>query len=391
MLPVEDTGFEQIDLGPHRVEDKFLQADSLSMADIKKYVKEIVAHINELDELAYDEATRAERKRLLVFDTMQTKSILRGIERLTGEKVDEATGRDIEAAIQPIRRAIVEELSNMLDVDEFFILERQLNSREKYDPATMVSELRGPAGKRGVYRDVTHLDPESTLREDLIAAVGVLMHAGEKNAHVIPIASFDEKTGNIVTEHRPMKTLHEISIALKRNDSLSEAQKVGVSRWLLRVVLDGLDGASFLERHGLVMQDLKPENVAWMEDTATVMKGHGVLFDLDGLVIQGEMRLGRYATPGFVPPELRAGAATPVTAKEMSYQFGKILKQIAERKNFMLPVEDMGNLARLIANLTAKSPEKRLSVGEAYTELFTLLKVKTKRAAHSSGKIEKAA
>lgn len=127
---------------------------------------------------------------------------------------------------------------------------------------------------------------------------------------------------------------------------------------MLKVVEDCMKGATFLESHGLIMQDIYPSNLGYTEDKTR--KPQGILFDLEGLYLRSAQRTDRLVNqegvrenttkiPNFLPPETHKVRQvknpesqqvnyelepTPVTGAEMTYQFGMCLKKVLESDSF---------------------------------------------------------
>jgi hypothetical protein len=89
----------------------------------------------------------------------------------------------------------------------------------------------------------------------------------------------------------------------------------------VQAVRDAMRGAAFLARNGLVLEDIHPGNIGSVSDGHGGRKG--VLFDLEGLTIEGTPIYGRWSIPGYYP--VPQGTLIAISSQEMSYQFGKTL------------------------------------------------------------------
>lgn len=142
---------------------------------------------------------------------------------------------------------------------------------------------------------------------------------------------------------------------------------------------DAIRGAQFLVDHGFVLSDLSSDNLGI--DTATE---RGMLFDLDGLVREGQKTSYPCKELHFPPELIEQEEKDPdgrVTFHEeqMVYELGVSLKQIIVRYSRMLPFSKNDQIAIYVSidlyrRMTDQHPERRPSLHTCLTKLDELLK-----------------
>lgn len=364
---------EPEDLHEFAIEKKFVGAESITHEDIVEYVKILLIHIDEVEKNYPDAKTRAEQRRLVIINALTAKNVLHALFDVTPPRMTLAqlSKKEIEDALVPIRKAILEELKYYIDPDEYLLVEKQLNRRSRYGNLQLIKSAEGNSKKKLVHRDARWLS-SGVMRRFNIAACERLQSLKEKNSHIVPIQSFDTTTGDMVTEHQPMENLWDLAWGFGEEEGLTDVEKRQESRRLLQVVADCLDGAAFLMRHKLVLQDIKMANLGrTISDQPNKRKG--VLFDLDGLAPEGAVWDTRFVSPGYEPPEVDFMTPTAISHKEMAYQFGCVLELLIKSNNFLLHPSEMRRLHGIIDGFTAEKPSERMSVFEGYTALSAFI------------------
>ena len=101
------------------------------------------------------------------------------------------------------------------------------------------------------------------------------------------------------------------------------AQEMNLGK-VLSIVKDCLEGAEYLEKNGLILEDIAVPNLGFVSDGG---ESKGLLFDLDGLYVLGaqqEIRIGRAR---YLPQR----DSSTVSSAEMVFQFGLCLKEILNK------------------------------------------------------------
>jgi hypothetical protein len=95
----------------------------------------------------------------------------------------------------------------------------------------------------------------------------------------------------------------------------------------LETMRDALRGAAFLADHHLVLEDIHLGNIGRL--VTRDGKRRGVLFDLEGLTIQGTKLVSRCCgSSSHFPLNSVEEVATPIEPWEMAYQFGASLQEL---------------------------------------------------------------
>lgn len=376
IYPIEDSDLPEEARFEAKFVAKVLGKEKFTQEEVRAYVQDILMYLDVMDmfdqEFYADEKGRNEQKRLLILDALRPDTMFNILSNLPKAPAG-LSQQEIESWVAPVRQAIVQELEKYLSGDEFLLVSAPLNAwRTKENKVPLVKSVKSPADTTLVHREMRHM--ESDLRGYVIEACQHLMSVSEKNSHVVRIISCDSKTGDMVVEHRNIIDLEKLAIALDKKEDLSEKEKIAETWKLLQVVNDCLDGAAYLERNGLVLQDIKPGNLGMIVEES--LDGHsGILFDVDGLIKKGAIRSTRLGTDEYVPP----GLTGTVSGKEMSYQFGCVLDALyLSSKNFFIPEEKRGAFTELTNDLTDNDPSQRISVAEAEQRLTEILRVTKK-------------
>jgi serine/threonine protein kinase len=176
------------------------------------------------------------------------------------------------------------------------------------------------------------------------------------NPNIVKVLSFDRGDKRLLTEKLDMDTLDEMIVKAARERSKEKRRDIGVQ--VLRAFHDCLKGARFLSDNGIVMQDIKVENLGRKKDT-----GDGVLFDIDSILPKGSTPSGRMYTPGYYPPEASSPDGLKISSSEMVYQFGIALQRMVGAEAWDLPADVRTFLEKdLSFGMRGVNPKHRMSL-----------------------------
>ncbi len=275
----------------------------------------------------------------------------------------------IGSGITSIREAVVQELGNHLEPDQYVLLKKEISAPYEGNPfASRIVTTHNPkTNQEFVFRNTFHEMSEERLaarREVFRAGCAKLMEAGE-HPNILPILGFDSKKLEIHVPERKLLTLREMYNKLPKIGTPNEKRKATVD--LIRFICDGAAGAEFLAKNGLVLEDLKLENIAKDLD-----RDIGVLFDLDFIVEIGKRRkIYPVFSKSYCPPEWTeiSGSVIVPSEKEMVYELGVALKNILLSPHIELAFSELGPLTDIVSGMVKKNPGKRLKINESVREL----------------------
>ena len=241
---------------------------------------------------------------------------------------------DMDFVLHTIRRAVVEELKKQLNEacalghihysDVQFIL-GAINEKYKH-----IARTKDVSGKTNLLRSDKGYYKGKELRFHK-QAVDQLMSMMPQD-HIIPIKGVDRVRYETLA---PELELHDMQEFLE-GEVDNPAEAFGLIR-------DCMLGAHVLERHGLVLQDIKLNNLGYVtrySQAEQKLKKVGVLFDLEGIYPSG-MALGLRISGIFKqydPPELlRKGGSWQLFPSEMIFQFGQCLQETLSLTRSKLP------------------------------------------------------
>lgn len=272
-------------------------------------------------------------------------------------------------SIERIRRALMEELKKRLTKQDFAMIEGDF--QKTHGVLTRIRRVRSQSGVKELMR-TREIGGES-LRENIIEACDNLS-ALPPNPHIARISRYDSMSGHVIVEDRPLKTAFEMHKELKQNES--SAEQASISRDMLTAFSGCLEGAEYLVKNGIFLQDIKLDNLGRDREN-----GQGFLFDLDGLVVEGKRTDARISAKKYRPPEWKKGLEyfLQPSEKEMVYQFGVSLRSIAETRHFSVS-ETMRQFIvnELVPLMTNPEPEKRISIKEALRMTKNMLEEESK-------------
>jgi hypothetical protein len=166
----------------------------------------------------------------------------------------------------------------------------------------------------------------------------------------------------------------EIELRDESKETLLFRERLSLKE-VLGVIKDCLQGAQFLEAHGIVLEDICPDNIG-----SHFVEGQrvGILFDIEGIYKANAPQLGRLSHLAFMPPEVSQDHPTIVSASEMVFQFGRSIELIINRLA-IIDASIRAELDALIEGMTfyeekAEYPtKKRLSLTTALDRLTIIL------------------
>jgi serine/threonine protein kinase len=171
---------------------------------------------------------------------------------------------------------------------------------------------------------------------------------------------------------------------------------------MLDVVHDCMEGALFLEKNGLILQDISPNNLGFTPDQKKGRKG--ILFDLEGLYVRGAQRTNRFTNlgissenktgiPDYFPPEAYKYQKVkvpdseevkyefipvPVMGSEMTYQFGLCIKEIMQSDSFKELLVQLNEKNRTLRGLLSlnklKSDELKKEINDLVRDMIVYSK-----------------
>ncbi|MBI2551494.1 hypothetical protein HYV73_04110 [Candidatus Uhrbacteria bacterium] len=247
-----------------------------------------------------------------------------------------------------------------------------------------VGIITDAAGNTQVVRDTTQLDHEHT-KIQLTEALKILETALalEHNAHLIPIQSYDPKTGSMRTKHEgTLVTLLDLENEALNHESDASENKRRRAKLLINILRDAMDGAAYLARHNLILQDIKPGNIGMVTPPET-SEPAGVLFDYDGLTRKEAVVRANHLTVGYIPPEIQADPSTNILPSQMAYQFGVTLKEILPLEGVEWTAGEHKDLQalteKLMGNARGEMPKpedapRRIALDAAVNELDRIMR-----------------
>ncbi len=332
----------------YRTRDSFADADfdlefkflhntkSISHEDVKKYADLVAADFTvkdlEAEEVAVNNDER-QKIEMYVVDALSDEKIINAFcsneaaDDLVRFKKKVATDSDIIAGINKIRQALIKELQSRISKDIYIVTK---DYRRLYKSLDDVAGIVGVAyrlktGKEFVYKEPAFFD--ETTKQGFLSAQEIyqkLEMPPDIRRHFRDFVEYDAMHNVGILEKRnfvPLnKYLNEESIKLDKTSVLVS----------LRSIRDCLVAANYLAENGLVLQDIGPHNIG-IEEVDEKNK-QGLLFDLEGLVLEKQNILGRIGIGNSFDLELMLdhtdeykGSTSPA---EMVYGFGKSLGAI---------------------------------------------------------------
>lgn len=293
------------------------------------------------------------------------------------------TREEIEAVLLPIRRAILEELKKQLTQEKdlghisYTNLQFLLGAIPHFSEALnkwVDHPALHTARDANEHRNVVRLDKdyydEITIKHHQ-RAVREFMQLGPQE-HILPIKLLNSRSRNSVS---PMVELHTL------REDFRDQKRVQDPVEELSIVIDCMQGAKVLEEHGLVLQDIKPDNLGYVWKQVSKddsPKKVGMLFDLEGLYPEGES-IGhwRITAPISLAPD--AHVFDRIFSAEMVYQFGLCLEKAFDVLKNQIPFSLRSPIISLLFDMlafdmnSAKPTKRRISLTESIDRLQAMI------------------
>ena len=308
------------------LEAKMVKSDVIMPADVKDYANEIVDHLKSLKNSSEDE------RKLFVVNALSDDGIEEKVfdERKAGGNllIEREEG---ESAIKRVRQALIEELKGK--IDEKFYLVKKDAVRRGAESARQNSDQEAKASRKNIISEIVDVrsgieriykDQEIFNKEykDYTIEALEIFKSLPPHPNLVSIKEYDLESHKIIFEKLNVEPLNEY--LLEDDDEISV--KLANS---LQVLKDCMEGIKYLVDNGLVLGDIKLDNLG-LETKEDKIKG--VLFDLEGLVRQGvEIDNRIIGRAKYLPPEfLEENRGWEMRPSEMIYQLGVSLQEILE-------------------------------------------------------------
>lgn len=270
---------------------------------------------------------------------------------------DGPTLEDVEAAIEPIRAAILQDLTTLLPETSIAMAIKVLSDKGG------VRELdTGQAFKPGTgFESETEADRNNRL----IALTDLYTIPDHRSPYLMySIVKIDtstqERGGAQVQQLIRFETLQDKLEADEREPGSLPAKKA------FGYLRDGMRAACFLIAHNLRLSDLAPANIA-IDQAAD----RGMLFDFDMLRQAGDTTSIYPARPFYYPPERISGAPGPIEEAQMVYEFGMGLKQLMS--HYSKTGQSYPRVGLMAERMTTRDPTARPTLAGAVETLEPIL------------------
>jgi len=282
---------------------------------------------------------------VIVFDSLSSENVTSKHE--TGYSLDM---QGINLVLGRIRKAVAREIPGCLVVaDRIYCKSNDIRSTD--------SQF---GYRSGVYRSNNFLSYDESSK----LAYRRFLSLESKPPFFNRVIAFDETTCWSVDEF--------INGLVTFDDMRKRFNKYYLSQ-VLEYFVDYVDGAIFLSKNGLVLQDITPYNLG-----VDPFKDCGVYFDYEGLCFKNEMRQGRHNLSSFQIPEGMTCDRVKVTDKEMVYQLGDCIRIIKESIESFKDMEIVHErkvqlikawLYSLQVSMKEELPEDRITLCEVKSKL----------------------
>jgi len=333
------------------LERKMVEKDVVMPADINAYADEIAAHIERL--------RKDSERKTFVFDALSDSQMKHLVDF---EGLDDLTDEEISAALDRIRKALIEALKGKIEDSLFFVV-KDLQVKSSGEQGTdIISEVMAGGGRTGVHKQQPPIEGFKRNLDDAMEVLATL----PPHENIARLLEHDPSRDESLWEKRHVMTLSKYMMSEKD----PEEKKFTTA---LSAIKDCMRGAVFLSEHGLVLQDIHPLNLG-LETTDKGVKG--VLFDFGGLALEGDAPdvKGRMSRKGYFPPTDEGAGYHP---DEMTFQFGKTLETLATHHAKIIGTEDgetgVKDVKSLAADMMTLDPDKRVSLEEATERLEAIL------------------
>lgn len=369
------------------IEHQFEEREVIFHDDIVAYVDGIIRDLT---------AAAPEQKPLLVLEALRQEKIKRDFHSQTKlvyipeeglaqheeerakvktaqleEKGDEREeyNQAVNDSTDRLRRAIAHELAGRpeLGPNDFFLIKELLSAPKKEAKAGAVIYGGEAGGGQEVVLRVMSSSLEFT-RQSFVQALERLQSL-PPHPHVLRLKFYDPVQRQLIVERRQFQSLLQPLYDQEEKKEKSSA----MTRQALGIIRDCMVGAAYLEDHGVVLQDINLGNLGIDRET-----GKGILFDLDGLAVDGSklqyrMLPTRKDDDSYVPPELKEKNDGKIHSGEMTYQFGNCLRKVISHTAFSCPPELEAKLKKLTRRMMLRQPAERGTLAAAIQELNDLI------------------
>lgn len=340
------------DASSAEIERDIVSADFISAEKVRAYARQIAQQIQSLNQWN-DSAT-------YVIDAL-TVSKIAELVGLVSPNDDGEVVRDeqIKEVLEPIRKRVLAELSHYLDPDQYFLIKEKIGQTNR----NMIHVVEGhPRQQPKILREVA--SPEQ-INHDIEIDVEALQRFEQLDKHpaFVDISLYDPRLGKMVCEKLDLITLEEVfdQKELRLKYSFEE---------LLGILLHLMEGALFLAKNNLMMEDISLKNSGIDQKTQK-----GIFFDIEGLAVLGKKSRFRKHGQLRLPPELNSEIQNVArTEKEMVFQFGALLEDIWARKSLGFPDLYIDALQDIMTQMAQKNPANRLTLQSAYNRLQKMKK-----------------
>jgi len=338
--------------------------ENLTREDIREYVEMVITEYENMKEESPDEALTI-IIRGLSDDNLMMSVPLEGFDEYDLHK----DSPEIKAALEMMRRAVIEELSNHLEPYDFLLFEKRYKrKKKKKGPGVEINpnyieEAVGHAGEKKIMRSLDMVVDEAGYAEARGEALRKYAEIPD-NKHLVSAETHDTTMGEsqykVVTKYEDLDNLYNL------------VEKVGIPfREALAILLDNMKGAQVLVDNDLMLEDIRMKNLGYDKSAKA-----GKLYDLDGLQLLGYKRRHAMQHYDYIPPELYQFAADghSSTAKEMVYQFGRCLEEVLT--NYFskdMDPEIFGRSNVLIGKMKNSDPELRNELDDSITHLEEII------------------
>jgi len=338
--------------------------ENLTREDIREYVEMVITEYENMKEESPDEALTI-IIRGLSDDNLMMSVPLEGFDEYDLHK----DSPEIKAALEMMRRAVIEELSNHLEPKDFLLFEKRYKrKKKKKGPGVEINpnyieEAVGHAGEKKIMRSLDMVVDEAGYAEARGEALRKYAEIPD-NKHLVSAETHDTTMGEsqykVVTKYEDLDNLYNL------------VEKVGIPfREALAILLDNMKGAQVLVDNDLMLEDIRMKNLGYDKSAKA-----GKLYDLDGLQLLGYKRRHAMQHYDYIPPELYQFAADghSSTAKEMVYQFGRCLEEVLT--NYFskdMDPEIFGRSNVLIGKMKNSDPELRNELDDSITHLEEII------------------
>lgn len=342
----------------HDLEKKIISSDVIFPGDIKNYAEYIIGQLNILK--------NSSEKKAFVVDALSDTKILKEVEKETfNGNLDFAEAEDV---IKRVRQALTDQLKGKIDEKIYLVIKniKKVKASPISPRENIINQLvDAESGREKIYKDQGYLGEEHA-RE--MPEAFALLNKLPPHPNIVSIKEYDSTNQRTIYEKLKMHSLKEY---LGFSDRSRKDFLVS-----LKILKDCLVGGVYLADNGLVLQDIKLDNLGLVTEEGV---SKGVLFDLEGLVKEGTQKGDRLYSKGYRPPlKDLLNEEGVIKAGEMVYQFGVCLQEIVKlyENNQVFEISDSKaakKLEELSEKMREEDPEKRIGLAEAKTQLEDIL------------------